>query len=124
MKKNAKIVDIELSTYRTLINVLVGNPYDLKESIADSDGLYTFLKENIKENNLGKFVWCEKSNHWCIWLPKAPKTIDEMACLVHEIEHCVFYLFQYLGMKHSDDSEEAYAYAQDYLFREIMTKVK
>lgn len=119
----ARVIEIDIPIYNTTINVLIGEIDDFqKEEIESFDGLYEYLKKNIKPYNGGKFVWCEDVNQWCIWLRRIPVSIDEIASLVHEIEHCVFYLFQYLGMKHSDDSEEAYAYANEYLFREIMTK--
>ena len=120
----AKIINIELPIYRTTINVLFGNIDSMKENMKDLNGLYEHLKENTSKYDLGRFVWDEEENYWCIWMPRIPKTIDEIATLVHEVEHCVFHLFKYKGMNHSEDSDEAYAYANDYLFREIMTKAK
>ena len=122
--KNCKIINIDIPVYNAVINVLLGNVETLKDSIKGIDGLYEELKNSINEFNQGKFLWSEKLNQWIIWLPRIPKTIQDMASLVHEIEHCVFYLFQYKGLKHSDDSEEAYAYMMEFLFQEIMTKVK
>lgn len=67
----------------------------------------------------GIFTYNEEANISLLWLPKLPITIIEYGTLVHEIEHYVFYLFDHIGMEHTEASDEAYAYMLGYVFREI-----
>ena len=67
----------------------------------------------------GLFTHNEEANISLLWLPDVPTTVGEYGTLVHEIEHYVFYLFNRIGMEHTEASDEAYAYMLGYIFREI-----
>ncbi len=53
---------------------------------------------------------------------KKQKTITgiDIADLAHEIEHAVFMIFDRIGMKHTIESDEAYAYFQQYIMRKVL----
>lgn len=40
--------------------------------------------------------------------------------LVHEIAHAVYFIYERIGIKHTIDSDEAFAYYQAYLMRKAM----
>lgn len=65
----------------------------------------------------GMYLHNEKENISILWLDCIPTTIWQYGSLVHEIEHYVFYLFERIGMQHTDASDEAYAYMMAYIFR-------
>lgn len=44
--------------------------------------------------------------------------------LAHEVFHAVEFLFNKIGIKHSDDSSEAFAYQISYLMGSILEKLK
>lgn len=54
-----------------------------------------------------------------IWLNKFPETVEDYGDLVHEIEHAVYYILESRGLKHTAESDEAYAYLSSFLFCEI-----
>jgi hypothetical protein len=44
--------------------------------------------------------------------------------ITHESFHAVKYLMDEIGQKLTDESEESYAYLQQYIFKQIMKKLK
>ena len=52
-------------------------------------------------------------------LEKTKLGID-VADLAHEIEHATFFLFNRIGVKHTEESDEAFAYYQAFLMRKSM----
>ena len=53
-----------------------------------------------------------------------PKTPTDLATLQHEIFHAVTFIMDAVGMKLSDDSDEAYAYLIGYITEMVYTKLK
>jgi hypothetical protein len=51
---------------------------------------------------------------------RKPQTV---AILVHEVFHAVSFLFDRIGIKHSDGSDEAWSYAIEYLVRRILERL-
>lgn len=52
-----------------------------------------------------------------------PTTYKNLATLQHEILHAVSYLMTRIGIKFSDDSEEAYTYMVQYITEKIYEKL-
>lgn len=51
------------------------------------------------------------------------KTVEGLSCLSHELIHVCSYIFERIGMKHNEETEEAYAYLHGHLFREVLKKL-
>lgn len=125
----AKAFEVHIPIYKKYLYVLVGTPkegvlalmeqYDLGDKNAET--LIEHLEKHRK-NSAGIFTYNEESNTYTIWLPQEPDTIEREAVLLHEINHAVFYLFNNLGMEHTQASDEAYCYLSEYLYVEIMNK--
>ncbi len=54
-----------------------------------------------------------------LWLKEKPTSINGLAILNHEIFHCVCFILERIGITHSSDSDEAYAYFIQYLTEKI-----
>ena len=48
---------------------------------------------------------------------------DDIGVIAHEVFHVVDFLFEKIGITHSDDSDEAWAYAIEYLVKKIVKVV-
>lgn len=48
---------------------------------------------------------------------------DSIDIIVHEVFHAVCFLFEHIDIEFSDSSNEAYAYAIEYLIREITLSI-
>jgi len=59
-----------------------------------------------------------------LWMEKKPTTPFLLSILAHEIFHCTCFLMDRVGIKYSDDSDEAYAYMIQYLTTKCYEKLK
>lgn len=50
-----------------------------------------------------------------IWMRYTPKDNGDMAVFAHEVYHAVSFLLRSIGIGHTPDTEEAYAYTFEYL---------
>lgn len=77
-------------------------------------------KEKLNMHGTGRTVML-RGGQTIIRLPLVKTELGiDVSNLVHEIEHATFFLFDRTGIKHSEDSDEAFAYYQSYLMREAM----
>lgn len=125
----AKAFEVYIPIYKKCIYVLIGTPKESVEALMEqyelgdknAETLIEHLEKHRKKS-AGIFTYNEESNTYTIWLPKEPDTIAGEAVLLHEINHAVFYLFDNLGIEHTQASDEAYCYLSEYLYVEIMNK--
>ncbi len=111
---------------------LVIYPFDVMFSLGETDEQLKkqFKKYNIEESNYFEYELqkgrCSqfKTGQVIVRLKHKPKTINDLACLQHEIYHAVNYILSFIGIKYSDDSEEAYAYLITYLTEQCYKKLK
>lgn len=47
----------------------------------------------------------------------------DVSVIVHEASHTTQYLLNFLGLKRTNKSEEAYAYTEDFIVRKILEKI-
>lgn len=125
----AKAFEVYIPIYKKYLYVLVGTPKESVEALMEqydfgnknAETLIEHLEKHSK-NSVGIFTYNEETNTYTIWLPQEPDTIAREAVLLHEINHAVFYLFDNLGIEHTQASDEAYSYLSEYLYVEIMNK--
>ena len=104
--------------------------HDIVVSIGQTDeGLYEDIKENISEKKFNKIIANQKSiattfklKTGCI-LIRFKDDIDSPGIVAHEAFHAIVYLFEKIGIEFAYESEEAYAYALEYLTNQIL-KIK
>ena len=125
----AKAFEVYIPIYKKYLYVLAGTPKESVEALMEqydfgdknAETLIEHLEKHSK-NSVGIFTYNEETNTYTIWLPQEPDTIAREAVLLHEINHAVFYLFDNLGIEHTQASDEAYSYLSEYLYVEIMNK--
>lgn len=104
--------------------------HDIVVSIGQTDSdLYEHIKENISEKKFDKRFSNQKSiattfklKTGCI-LIRFKDDIDNPGIVAHEAFHAIVYLFDKIGIEYAYESEEAYAYALEYLTNQIL-KIK
>lgn len=108
-------------------------PFDLMVSFGQNDWQ---IEQLLKEHNVtyegAEWQMVQFGNGRCcmftsgqtlLRLPKKPKTNSDYATLQHEIFHAVEFLFHRIGIKHSIDCGEAYAYLIGYITEEIYKRL-
>lgn len=58
-----------------------------------------------------------------IRMKNIPKTAEEFGFLQHEIFHAVYFLFTRIGITLGDQSDEAFAYAIQYLTEQVYKRI-
>lgn len=113
---------------------LVVYPFDIMVSFGQTDDE---LKKQLNKYGIDKEDECWKyetprekgrtclfnTNQTLIRMPKVPKMCSEYATLQHEIFHSVEFLFERIGIKHSTDCGETYAYLIGYITEFIYEKI-
>lgn len=69
-------------------------------------------------------VYIFQSGVSLLWLPKVPKTIEELGHLNHEIFHAVDEILRRIGIELTGSSCEAYAYLLEYVSVKIWSELK
>jgi len=77
-------------------------------------------KEKLYMAGTGRTVMLR--NHATIL--RIDSTANIHSTIAHEVFHCVEFLFNAVGIKHSDDSSEAFAYQIEHLTRQIYKNLK
>jgi hypothetical protein len=96
----------------------------------DAPAVATFLKasglydeDRVEPPSHGEAACC-----YCygcgslIWLPEVPNSPEAVGSLAHETFHAVINAGKQLGFTPTDDSDEFYAYLQEWLVREILKR--
>lgn len=55
-----------------------------------------------------------------IWLDSYDESVQDVGTVAHECFHLVCYIFDDLGIKYCDESEEAWAWYLDYLVQQVL----
>lgn len=80
----------------------------------------------LVENAFGVRAFClsEKGHVPVIWLPKPPRTVDDLSTFGHEVFHLTCTLMSWAGIPLSSSSEEAYTHQFKYLFKNILLTIR
>lgn len=129
---NYKLLKIEIKPYYKTLYVSIGIPEDKVISILKKKKLFNFTDktseslflENIIGNGDGRCTQLSNMKYF-IHIGDHIKmaTPIGISILVHELTHCVSFIFESIGMPHTSDSDEAYAYLLGYLVEEILNQI-
>ena len=81
-----------------------------------------------KDKHLDSPKDCERalcyslSMNCLIWLPDEPSDAEGVSDLAHEAFHAAEHVAKKIGVKHSDDSSEFYAYIIGYVVKETLNR--
>lgn len=108
-------------------------PFDLMVSIGETDAeLKKALKEygtewlddySYEDKVEGRFVM-NKKHQSLLRVPRKPTNPQDKGVLAHEIFHAVEFVLDRIGLPHTLETGEAYAYLIDYITTEIYKKLK
>jgi hypothetical protein len=116
-----KLRQIRIPIYEQDVHIFFGDKnecIDALKNIEVSNEIINFCFQD-SENTSGRWTQWRDDMFNLMWMPSIPTTTHDYGILVHEISHGVFFILDHIGMKHTLDSDEAFAYLQGYMFREI-----
>lgn len=129
-KHNCKVISLQIYPFDILVSIgesdecfLAGLKHhasaEIINEIFPEDGLLSFTP-----TGQGRTAHFKISKVTIIRMKQPIKTPFAHAILAHEIFHAVDMIFRTIGMNLSKDSDEAYAYAIQYLTEQIYTQFK
>lgn len=80
--------------------------------------------EEVENSAVAGRTFHKKGYAPIVWLPKIPKTSEELGTLNHELAHIVFGIFRHIDSPNTDDTQEHFCYILGYLTREFLTQFK
>jgi len=98
------------------IKIFFGSFEELKEELK-ADGFSEEIKEDMM-NNTTMITLNMSTGDAVIYGKKPIKGVEGQTVLAHEIFHAVSYLLRNIGIKHSVETEEVYAY----VFEDVLLK--
>ena len=114
-----EFLKIEIPIYRAELKVFFGTADECAEAMRIDGRAEHEIAEWRKHTDEYNGMYYNDYDYRVLWLNGWPKSVDDYGSLVHEISHATFYLLQSRGLRHSEDSDEAYAYLMGFLFSEI-----
>lgn len=112
--------------WQDTIHIIISE--DIKNALAD-----TLRKHQISEKTiLEEYTPCERTDVFVVTV-KEPELYSrfvvlrpstEVSSIVHESEHLTHDILSYRGIKHCDETDEVYAYTQQFIFNNIYNEFK
>lgn len=115
---------IEIPIYNQEVMVHFGDIEELKTHLTkylDEVDTYRILQV-ASECQDGITLHDEPTQKVVVMMPSVPSKAEDYGILVHELSHAVNYIMKQVGIKPSEDSEEAYTYLLGYLTKEVFQK--
>lgn len=115
-----ELYKISLFLYHAAIHVFLGTREDCAEAMRKAGVKECDVEEWLRDTEGYPGMYHESDDDFrLIWLQEIPTTVGKYSDLVHEIEHATFYLLKNRGLRHTEESDEAYAYLSGYIFEQI-----
>ena len=112
--------------------LLTGLGYEIKLIVSeDREQVKKFLEYYFDEENEGFCV--EEHGGKCfikdnlvpiVWVPRKPKTTKEIGTLTHELGHALMKCFQFIDIKHTEETDEVWQHSIGYLVDWALTELK
>ena len=106
------ILDCNYETMEKHLVKLFGRPVDLPERIVSIEGCMFYLQDTET-----------KQRNYILWFGEAKTRSWNIAGMAHEILHASLSITRIIGIKHSEDTDEALCYYFTYLFEQLLNKL-
>lgn len=124
MRKCKAIIQVPI--YKKAVLLYCGSESGLLKTVRRD------LGEEVEEvrNRLGAEEQYEgitlmtSTNDVIVHLPEKPKDSKGISTLTHELFHASSFILEGAGIRHTNDTEEAYAYLLEYLVAEALDSLK
>ena len=108
-----------LDIFKHGIKVVIGSRYYLL-AVAKKDGFLDFVERNIEEP-FRMITFMLPTGDAMIYSESFDSGTDDDEVMRHEILHAVSHILRNVGIEHTAETEEAYAFALEYCNKRILT---
>lgn len=116
-KKRLRVIRVELGVYDTWVNAVIGPEKHLEAFVRWNCSQPAFTHELGGAKGL-----CIKLPKYapCIWVPKKPRTPQELATLAHECTHAAIYVAEWMSAPIDADTSELLCHTVSWLMEVIL----
>lgn len=114
-------ISIPLAIYDASFTCIFGAPDKLMPFLDRRLGRANWTMPDATHRGM-TYTWHGKAP--VVWMPRRPRSPAEIGVLAHEIVHILTAILVEKGLKLSDSSEEAFAYAMSFCMRSVLERVK
>jgi hypothetical protein len=114
---NLFVLDVPL--YKTYVGIIVSN--NIPEVVK-------FTKEYLQDSTISELDFMDagltltrEGYAPIIWIPSFEWSVQDIGVVDHELLHATFYILNYVGIHHGEDSEEAFTYLFENLSNQSLT---
>lgn len=115
-------VSVHFGTFDYALNCLVGPYKNVEKYVAwkfEDPGYRTDSPHEVKGRYFYRIGYAP-----IIWVPRKPRTPDEIGTLAHEVMHAIHYLLvDWAEIPFTADTQEVYCHAMGLAMRELLTKL-
>lgn len=122
-----KVIDIDI--YKVHLTVFVGSKKKFSEFLESSEDednkkFTQKVKEDIENDfqAVASTYWDKQNRVPILYLPKISTSLEDLEVIVHELSHVVFIILGDVNITVDMYNDEAFAYLQGWLMKEIMDK--
>lgn len=120
----AKYKYIKCDVYNRGVTIFIGPrkelPKFVKKAYRGNKALIEEVETSVGSSALGT-TFIEEYGQSLVWIPKFPKTPEELGTIAHEILHATFTLLDYVNVEYSyNGPNEPYTYLFEFLLTEAL----
>ena len=115
-----KAVGVRFDVYDYEFQVIFGKPDNVVAYVASRLGIASW---DHPGNHRG-MTYLRSGMAPIVWMPRPPRTPNELGTLSHELMHVVAAMLVGKGMGLTNASDEAFAYAMGYAVRRVLEQVR
>lgn len=108
-----------LDIFKHGIKVVIGSR-DYLHAVAKKDGFFDFVTKNIGEQPFRMITFLLPTGDAMIYSEKFDRTTDDDEVMRHEILHAASHILRSVGIEHTVDTEEVYAFTIEYCNKRII----
>lgn len=109
-----------LDIFKHGIKVVIGSR-DYLHAVAKKDGFIDFVASAIGEHTFRMITFLLPTGDAMIYSENFDSATDDDEVMRHEVLHAVSHILRSVGIEHTADTEEVYAYAIEYCNKRILT---
>ena len=119
-----KEIVIQIPIYKTAVLIYWGDRKGLYKAVKRNSDKTTAREviEEVAPDTEGVTV-TTSGRTVTIYLASLPQDAQSVALLIHELSHATNFILREVGIPHTEDTEEAYAYLLEYLTRETLGRI-
>ncbi len=121
-KKNEKDFKVYDEIYHQTIFLFIGSHKEKNKYLKKN---FDLQEQNQKYNGgeASMIYFGDDDYISFIWLPEFTKSINSHCALTHEIQHCVFMIFNKIGIKFDHQNHEMFTYYFEYIYKEFLEQL-